>query len=46
MANLYLYKIAEYESASHGASGLQSFHSKDVSTAPGCFRRVMRFTLR
>ena len=41
-----MYKNTVYESISQGASGLQPFDSKDVSTVPGCIHRVLRFTLR
>jgi hypothetical protein len=46
MANLYLLKTTVNESVSQGASGLQPIHPKDVSTVPGCIRRVLRSTLR
>jgi hypothetical protein len=46
MANLYLHQTTAYESVSQGASGLQPFLSKDVSTVPGCIHRVLRSTSR
>jgi len=46
MENLYLHQTTAYESVSQGASGLQPFHPKDVSTVPGCINRVLRSTLR
>ena len=46
MANLYLFKITEYEFVSQGASGLQPIHLKEVSTVPGCIHRVLRSTSR
>jgi hypothetical protein len=46
MRNLYLYEKTAYGRPSHAARGLQPFHSKDVSTVPGCINRVLRSTLR
>ena len=46
MANLYLHRITEHESASQGANGLQPIHLKEVSTVPGCIQRVLRSTSR
>jgi hypothetical protein len=46
MRNLYLYQKTSYGRPSHAARGLQPFHSKDVSTVPGCINRVLRSTLR
>lgn len=46
LANLYLHKTTVNESVSQGASRLQPFHPKDVSTVPGCIHPVLRSTLR
>ena len=46
MANLYLHRITEHESASQGANGLQPIHLKEVSAVPGCIHRVLRSELR
>jgi hypothetical protein len=46
MEDLCLCEITKYLPESHGASGLQAFHQKDVSTLPGCINRVLRSTLR
>jgi hypothetical protein len=46
MANLYLYKITEYESVSQGANGMQPFHLKDVSTVHEHINLILRSTLR
>jgi hypothetical protein len=46
MEDLCLCEIIKYLPASHGASGLQAFHKKDVSTVPGCINRVLRSTSR
>jgi hypothetical protein len=46
MEDLCLCEITKYLPESHGASGLQEFHQKDVSTVPGCINRVLRSTSR
>ena len=46
MEDLCLCEITKYLPASYGASGLQAFHQKDVSTGLGCINWVLRSTLR
>ncbi len=46
MEDLCLCEITKYLPASYGASGLQAFHQKDVSTVPGCINWVLRSTSR
>ena len=42
MPNLYLNEIAELELVTQGASCLQLFRPKNVSTVPGCIQLVLR----
>jgi hypothetical protein len=46
MEDLCLCEITKYLPESHGASGLQAFHQKDVSTLSGCINWVLRPTSR
>jgi hypothetical protein len=46
MANIYLVEDRAHEPLSQGASGLQPFNPKDVSTVPGCIQLVLRDTSR
>ena len=42
MEYLRMCGITKYLPESHGTSGLQAFHQKDISTLPGCINWVLR----